>query len=82
MNDTPKNHFENAAAAPVPRLAVTVEIDADVLAWMKSEGINATEEINGFLRFHMDLGEAAKLDAQPEAWEPGEMAALAPAPAR
>jgi len=52
--------FEQAAApAPPPeRVRVTLEIDADLLAWLKAQPTDWQREINNTVRFFMETSTA------------------------
>jgi uncharacterized protein (DUF4415 family) len=80
MNDfIPKNtaeDFRHAATSQpvqiVPKTAVTVELDSDIVAWFKAReqagGIDWQRDMNGVLQFYVQttqaMEEAAELDRQ------------------
>ena len=76
----PSAEFDSVAAPSPPQRDVTLKIDADLLDWLASRGEDATEEVNGLLRFYMDTTEAKALEFAPDAHEPGERRELVPAP--
>lgn len=78
--ERPSVEFQEAAAAEPVRLAVTVNLDADVLQFLQAEGLKLDDNINGLLRFYMDTSQQKERDFQPDAWEPGEMIPAPPAP--
>ena len=51
-------HFSQAAAPTPPKVAVSVALDADVIAWFQDQaaqgGVDWQTDINGVLRFYMD----------------------------
>jgi len=48
------SEFE-ATAAPPQRVTVTVDIDADILAWLRQQPLGVQGEINSSMRFIMDM---------------------------
>ena len=56
--EAPKNElqpsFQPAAAAPQKRVTVTLDLDADVLAWLKEQDLGWEQEINNIARFYME----------------------------
>ena len=50
--------FEQAAAPPPERVTVTLDMDADVLAWLKEQPTDWQREINNTMRFFMDTSTA------------------------
>lgn len=71
--ERPSVDFQEAAASAATRQSVTVNLDADVLQFLRAEGLNLDENINGLLRFYMDTSQQKEREFQPDAWEPGEM---------
>jgi hypothetical protein len=65
--------FEAAATPAAPRVTVTLDIDADVLEWLKAQPLDWQQEINNLARFYMDTSQAKEAEFAPDAWEPGEM---------
>jgi BrnA antitoxin of type II toxin-antitoxin system len=47
--------FEGSAAPPPERVTVTLDIDADVLEWLKAQPLDWQREINNAARFIMDM---------------------------
>lgn len=47
--------FEGRAAPPPERVTVTLDIDADILAWLKAQPLDWQREINNAARFVMDM---------------------------
>ena len=78
--DRPSTGFQEAAVPAVSRQSVTVSLDADVLQFLQAEGLSLDENVNGLLRFYMDTSQQKERDCQPDAWEPGEMLPVPPAP--
>src|SRR5271166_834260 len=56
--EAPKNElqpsFEPAAAPPPKRVTVTLDLDADLLAWLKEQPADWRQEINNTMRFFME----------------------------
>jgi len=50
--------FEGSAAPPPERVTVTLEMDADILAWLKGQPRNWQTEINATMRFFMETSNA------------------------
>ena len=46
--------FEATAAPPPARVTVTLDLDADLLAWLKQQPLGWQQEINNTLRFWME----------------------------
>jgi hypothetical protein len=46
--------FEGSAAPPPERVTVTLDIDADILAWLKEQPTDWQREINNLTRFFME----------------------------
>jgi hypothetical protein len=44
-----------AAPPPVSRVTVTLDIDADILEWLKAQPLDWQREINNAARFVMDM---------------------------
>ena len=84
--------FERSNAPPPERVTVTLEMDADLLAWLKQEPLGLQAEVNNAVRFIMDMSNSPPppmfddalepdFDLSPEALVQGEETA-APDPAR
>lgn len=54
-------------------MTVTLDIDAEVLEWLKAQPLDWQTEINNLARFYMDTCQAREAQFAPDAWEPGEM---------
>src|SRR4051794_9110103 len=65
--------FEGSAAPPPERVTVQLEMDADVLAWLKAQPLGLQHELNELARFFMDTCQAREAQYAPDAWKPGEM---------
>lgn len=65
--------FEAAAVPAAPRVTVALDIDADVLEWLKAQPLEWQQEINNLARFYMETSQAREAAFAPDAWEPGEM---------
>jgi uncharacterized protein (DUF4415 family) len=50
--------FEGSAAPPPERVTVTLEMDADILAWLKDQPRDWQTEINAIMRFFMETSNA------------------------
>ena len=50
--------FEESAAPPPERVPVTVEMDADLLDWLKAQPTDWQREINNLARFFMETSNA------------------------
>ena len=59
--------FEGSAAPPPERVTVTLELDADILEWLKAQPLGWEREINNAARFVMDMSNAPF--PPPEAYE-------------
>ena len=66
--------FLQASTPGQPKQAVTLELDADLLAWLKNEPGSVQSQVNDLLRFWKDTSQAKAEEFDPEAWEPGELA--------
>ncbi len=64
--------FQQAAAH---RQTVTLSLDTDVLDWIKGEYTDYERHIRELLRFFMETSQRREMDFNPDAFEPGEMAA-------
>jgi hypothetical protein len=62
--------FEVSAAPPPERVTVTLEMDADLLAWLKREPLGLQAEINNAVRFIMDMSNTPAPPPLDDAWEP------------
>jgi hypothetical protein len=69
--ETSARDFKDAAAAPQPRVAI--EIDADLAEWLQGQFKDWQGHANDLLRFYKDTSQVRELQADPHAWEPGEM---------
>jgi BrnA antitoxin of type II toxin-antitoxin system len=47
--------FERSNAPPPERVTVTLDIDADILDWLKAQPLDWQREINNAARFVMDM---------------------------
>jgi len=47
--------FERSNAPPPQRVTVTLDIDADILDWLKAQPLDWQREINNAARFVMDM---------------------------
>jgi uncharacterized protein (DUF4415 family) len=50
--------FEGSAAPPPERVKVELEMDADILAWLKEQPTDWQREINNTMRFQMETWNA------------------------
>jgi hypothetical protein len=84
--------FEQSAAPPPERVTVTLDMDADLLDWLKQQPLGWQREINNAARFIMDMSNQPvppppddalepDFDLSPEALAQGEEMA-GPDPAR
>jgi hypothetical protein len=69
--ETAAGEFKDAAAAPETR--VVIEIDGDVAQWLQGQHKDWQGHARELLRFYMDTNQTRALQADPDAWEPGEM---------
>ncbi len=67
--------FRQAAAPAERRERVTLEIDADVMEFLRAEGSDWRRQVNELLRFFKDTSH----DHEPGPFEPGELAPPPPA---
>jgi uncharacterized protein (DUF4415 family) len=65
--------FEGSAAPPSERVMVTLDLDADLLEWLKAQPTDWQREINNLARFFMETSQIREAQYAPDAWEPGEM---------
>lgn len=77
-HDTPTlpDDFRQSAAPAAPadrRETVTLDVDADVLDWMRSASPNWRSQINDMLRSCYDAAINREAACDPDAFEPGEM---------
>ena len=83
--EAPKNElqpsFEPAAAPPPQRVAVTLDLDADLLDWLKGQPTDWQQEINNTMRFFMETSLIREL-AFAEAAGVDELETAGPDPAR
>jgi hypothetical protein len=72
MADIQVTPSEIFAAAAEPQSKTLVEIDGDLVAWLKAQGMDVTRQVNDQVRFFMEtcLTPAHSFETQ---WEPGEM---------
>jgi hypothetical protein len=59
--------FEGSAAPPPERVTVSLDLDADILAWLKQQPTDWQREINNLTRFFMEtnlIREAACEEAE------------------
>ena len=66
--------FRIAAGPAARQESVTFQIDADVMEWLRAEGMSVQRQVNDLLRFYKDTSQATAATFEPEAWDPGEMA--------
>jgi uncharacterized protein (DUF4415 family) len=69
----PAEFKQAAAPAAPPRVTVALDMDADVLEWLKAQPLDWQTEINNLARFYMETSQAREAAFAPDAWEPGEM---------
>jgi uncharacterized protein (DUF4415 family) len=50
--------FERSNAPPPERVTVTLDLDADILAWLKEQPTDWRREINNLARFFMETSSA------------------------
>lgn len=74
--------FEGNAAPPPERVTVTLEMDADLLAWLKAQPLGWQTEIINAARFVMDMSNAPFPPPLDDAWEPVFEETAGPDPAR
>jgi BrnA antitoxin of type II toxin-antitoxin system len=62
--------FQGSAAPPPERVTVTLDLDADVVEWLKAQPLGLQAELNDLARFFMDSS-AAPVEAYDDAgrWE-------------
>jgi uncharacterized protein (DUF4415 family) len=60
------------AAPPQERVAVALDLDADLLEWLKTQPTDWQREVNNLVRFFMETSQGRELQYGPDAWEPGE----------
>jgi uncharacterized protein (DUF4415 family) len=53
-----QTQFEDSAAPPPERVTVTLDLDADVLEWLKAQPLGWQHEIRNSLRFFMETSNA------------------------
>lgn len=71
--ERPSIEFQEAAGTATPQRDVTLKIDADLLEWLTARGEDATQEINGLLRFYKDTTEQKERDFAEDAFDPAEL---------
>src|SRR4051794_24433279 len=75
--------FQPAAAPPPPeRVTVTLEIDSDVLTWLKAQPTEWQREINNLTRFFMETNLVRETDFEEAAGPEQEFDTAGPDPAR
>ena len=83
--ETPKKElqpsFEPAAAPPPKRVTVKLDLDADLLDWLKEQPTDWQQEINNTMRFFMETSLIREL-AFAEAAGVDELETAGPDPAR
>jgi hypothetical protein len=73
QNDPLQPHFEAKAAPPPERVTVSLDLDADILGWLKEQPTDWQRELNNLARFFMETSQIRESQYAPDAWEPGEM---------
>jgi uncharacterized protein (DUF4415 family) len=58
--------FEGSAALPPERVSVTLDLDADILAWLKEQPTDWQREINNTMRFQMETWNAPTPPTHPD----------------
>ena len=58
--------FEGSAAPPPERVSVTLDLDADLLHWLKGQPRDWQTEINSTMRFFMETSNAPVPPSYPE----------------
>ncbi len=53
-----QSEFEGNAPPPPERVTVTLDIDADVLEWLKAQPLGLQQELNNLARFYMETSNA------------------------
>jgi uncharacterized protein (DUF4415 family) len=53
-----QTEFEGSAAPPPERVTVTLEMDADLLHWLKGQPLGWQHELNNLARFYMETSNA------------------------
>jgi hypothetical protein len=74
--------FERSNAPPPERVTVTLEIDADLLAWLKQQPLDWQREINNLTRFFMETNLIRDAACEEAAGPEHEMQTAGPDPAR
>lgn len=60
----PDSFFEHAKVwRSQPKVSVTVELDADILDWFKTEGLDWREKIQTALRVYVEANKAYRKDS-------------------
>src|SRR3954453_2180907 len=72
-NEQLQPRFEEKAAPPPERVTVSLDLDADVLGWLKEQPTDWQRELNNLARFFMETSQIREAQYIPDAWEPGEM---------
>ena len=73
QNEPLQPHFEAKAAPSPERVTVALDLDTDVLGWLKAQPTDWQREINNLARFFMETSQIREAQYAPDAWEPGEM---------
>jgi hypothetical protein len=74
--------FEATAAPPQPRVTVTVDLDADVVEWLKAQPTDWQREINNLTRFFMETNLIRDIAFEDAAGPEHELETAGPDPAR
>ena len=70
--------FRQSAQPAARRETVTLDIDADLVAWLQAEFPDWQGQINGLVRFYHDTSVNREASFDPDAFDPGEMTADPP----
>jgi hypothetical protein len=74
--------FEPAAAPPPRPVTVTLDLDADVLDWLKEQPTDWQRELNNLARFFMETSMIRQTACEDAADIPHELETAGPDPAR
>jgi len=84
--EAPKNElsslFEPVTAPPPERVTVTLEIDTDILAWLKQQPTDWQREINNLTRFFMETNVIREAAFEEAAGPEHELETAGPDPER
>jgi hypothetical protein len=84
--EAPKNElqpsFEPAAAPPPERVTVTLDLDAEVLEWLKAQPLDWQTEINNLTRFFMETSLIREAAFEEAAGPEHELETAGPDPTR